>query len=684
MGAACCTTANPEVPVPLPATLQQWDKFSPANAYRCVAYLNEVRIADMNKPHHQQQLCGPYAVEVVSKLGQTKAIAVTDVQKEVFEVYVMLKEQTKKRNKNKKLEDVRRESALCMSNLHLLHHAGLVFRDELDTKFVSAQLEAPMSTEHVVELCELFEDVNRSRSGAITLEELGAWVSKHSPSITQSVFFILFTEIVATDVLHFLRCIEFIAAVDRYCILSHDQLVEHVFNGLADTTTADGEMAIDILGLMDRFPILTADGAGEGGKMPLLKTMAKVYNARLANPSDSTVEARLVTWEEFVKIHHNYSRAFEQLFELQSILRVATLGHRVWNQRRRLVEKAMMEHGATRAGVMSKQFTLREVREVNSYYSVRPLDPSEIGPGGTLLTGPGGAPAPGAEEAKWAPGEGQGFGPPAPGAPPAPGPYVGGPPMNGDVPVGAGMPVDRWGGMSGAGPGPGPGPAGAGGAAAMARAATFHMGNAGNGMSFAKAAERVAPAGADFENAKLKTAYSWGNMGAGGGGRKADFRGAYNDSDGSGGDHRYDDGRGQDGPPWSAKEQRNRDPALEDSRDGLPGAFPKLNLSQSSRLEEDQLGRSDRLLDADEAGMARRGYDSRFTDSRGPPPMRFDASGRSLSRSHSRSRSRSRSRSYSRSRSLSDSRSRSRSPRRRDSRSLSSSRTRSRSPSPRR
>ena len=85
-------------------------------------------------------------------------------------------------------------------------------------------------------------------------------------------------------------------------------------------------MAIDILGLMDRFPILTVGGAGDAGKMPLLKTLAKEYNNRLANPADATAEARLVTQEDFNRIYQAQHRAFDHLFHLQDIIKRATLG----------------------------------------------------------------------------------------------------------------------------------------------------------------------------------------------------------------------------------------------------------------------------------------------------------------------------------------------------------------------
>jgi len=563
MGAGCCKEQLPVVHIPLPNTLPQWDKFSRENTLQCVAFLNEVRIADMH--NSVDRLCGPYAVEVLSKTGKASQIVVRDIPKEVYTVYNMLKEQVKRsRSKNAPMEDVRRESALCMMNLPLLQEAGLVFMDELDPEFVSAQLEAPLEQQHVVTLCNIFEEVNTSHTGAITLAELGRWVSQNSPSITQSVFFILFTEIVATDTLHQLRCVEFVAAVDRYCILSQDQLLQHVFYGLADTTTADGEMAIDILGLMDRFPILTAGGAGDGGKMPLLKMLAKVYNQRLANPSENTAEARLVTQEDYMKIHQQHTRAFDQLFQLQQIVRRATLGHRVWNQRRRIVEKALQDQGKTRAGLLSKSFTLREVRDVSTYYSVRALDE-------------------GAEELRGGMGDSKGD----------EGPYDrGSPPGSSHSHRSSGS---YRGGPRGGGGGPGGGPT---------RAKTYYggMGDGGGagGGAYKSPAQLSPRATADFETT-LKNTYSWAAIGTA-------KRGAASFRDDGG---RYKDRDGGDGrPPWSARD------APRDYDDDLPESYPKMNLSRSARLEEEALSRSGRLLEPEDYPPRHHSY----SPDRGPPP----------------------------------------------------------------
>ena len=186
----------------------------------CVSALNDIRIQDARM--NMSRLCGPYVVQVVNKTGKSSEIVVKDIAKEVYTVYTMLKDATAKKKKEPPLDDVRRESALCMSNLHILADGRFELTETIDPEFVSGQLEAPMPRQHIIELCNLFEEVNTSRSGAVDLSELGRWVSTSSPSITQSVFFILFTEIVQSDVLHKLRAVEFIAAIDRYCILSRD------------------------------------------------------------------------------------------------------------------------------------------------------------------------------------------------------------------------------------------------------------------------------------------------------------------------------------------------------------------------------------------------------------------------------------------------------------------------------
>ena len=271
----------PLVHVPLPATLGEFDRFSQENTFLCVEYLNEIRLADVSNPPEAQRLCGTYSVEVVAKSGKRTEVVVKDVAEEVQLVHRLLLKQRSKGKKFKPVGDVRRESCLCAANLRLLKKAPLTFTDSVIADFVNAQMALPFMLVHITILSDVFNKINRSRSGVIGVTELTEWASRRSPSIMYSVFMFVFAEVVTSQRLHYLNVVEMIAAVDRYCIMNEDQLLRTVFEILADTHNSIGSRALDITSVMNRFPVPASESA-QYLSMPLLKALSKLCVSALA------------------------------------------------------------------------------------------------------------------------------------------------------------------------------------------------------------------------------------------------------------------------------------------------------------------------------------------------------------------------------------------------------------------
>lgn len=148
MGACGCQAMQPVVHVPLPSNRDEFDRFNQANTFKCVQFLNEVRLADLGAPPELQRLAPGYTVEVVTKSGKKTSVEVGDVGGEVQLVFNTLEKQRKK--KFKPLVDVRREACLCLANVDLLSKASLKFLEKLDPEFVSAQLVVPMHSRQVI------------------------------------------------------------------------------------------------------------------------------------------------------------------------------------------------------------------------------------------------------------------------------------------------------------------------------------------------------------------------------------------------------------------------------------------------------------------------------------------------------------------------------------------------------
>ena len=300
MGACGCKPVMPVVHVPLPATLGDFDRFSQENTFSCVEFLNEVRAADANNPPSAQRLCGPYAVEVVAKNGKKTEVVVKDVAEEVQLVYRLLAKQKSKGKKFKPVGDVRRESCLCVANVRILKKAPLTFTDAVDGDFINAQLPAPLMLVHINILCDTFNNINRSRSGVVGVMELTDWASRVSPSILYSTFLFAFLEVVTSERLHFANITEFVASVDRFCIMNEEQLLRTVFEILADTHNSAGSRALDITSVMNRFPVPSKDNT-KYLSMPLLKALSKLYTKRLNNPAHAD-EPHLLTFEDFQRL----------------------------------------------------------------------------------------------------------------------------------------------------------------------------------------------------------------------------------------------------------------------------------------------------------------------------------------------------------------------------------------------
>lgn len=376
MGACGCKPVQPIVHVPLPATLGDFDRFTQQNTFMCVEYLNEMRLADLSDPPEApRRLCGSYAVEVVAKNGKKTEVVVKDVAEEVQLVHRLLLKQKTKNGRFKPVGDVRREACLCAANVRLLQKAPLTFTDTVDADFVNHQLPAPLMAVHITILCEVFNNINRSRSGVVSVMEITEWASRLSPSIMYSAFVFCFAEVVTTQRLHHLNVMEMIAAIDRFCIMNEEQLLRTVFEILGDTHTSSGSRALDITTVMNRFPVPASDSA-QYLSMPLLKALSKLYTKRLADPELAEREPHLLTFEDFQRLSHTAAPAFSQVFSFQQLLRKETLGHKIWNRRRRQIEK-LHEDGQTVAplkGPLVKTYYLRPRRHVKSYYSVCPLD----------------------------------------------------------------------------------------------------------------------------------------------------------------------------------------------------------------------------------------------------------------------------------------------------------------------
>lgn len=113
--------------------------------------------------------------------------------------------------------------------------------------------QMPFERKQLAILCGLFADLNRSKTGLLTVIEFSEFFKQDYPQVVSALFFRFIFELTIRQSPLGACCEEFCIIINHLALMNESELLRLVFNCLANSTDAQKEKYCDMAGLKERY-----------------------------------------------------------------------------------------------------------------------------------------------------------------------------------------------------------------------------------------------------------------------------------------------------------------------------------------------------------------------------------------------------------------------------------------------
>lgn len=230
------------------------------------------------------ELLQAYQREELTPSGSVKCLTpVRGVRAEVYDVLDDAVVGSAMRDPSQITKDSkRRASCLFMAKRRWLKDMGDRLTMQLFFSHVPTA-EPALSSNIMQSMCRLFLTINVTQTGVMTLPELDYFIVRtYRKELGKSVLFSKFPTVVAGHNAYRLTVSEFIAAVDRFCIMTRTEVARFCFDALCnDVSGAKAQKGINCKRLLTAYDVLRTSRTAHDVNEPMVVAMQAVLSGAM-------------------------------------------------------------------------------------------------------------------------------------------------------------------------------------------------------------------------------------------------------------------------------------------------------------------------------------------------------------------------------------------------------------------